>query len=366
MSASRIRVRQPVSFAGLVLLLAWAGLVWGMVGGSIFRLLQSTFSLFIIDIFGRGWGVLVVDTLGKGWSVLGMVLVLVWMPLLSQRYWRTFLAGGAASGAYVIGHGFAWKIMLSGVVEWTWLSWVEQFVRIAFTGVVHGLLAMLAVLICRTFLFTLVSQDGSLCNRCGYAVGKTDAMICAECGSERDTKMIAPRGGRLANWLGARSRRATVALGTLIAVLALWLTWLQWPYMQFREQFHASPAWRYTGTNQRDFPIYSISAAQPVQDSLEDAWLIVDLGRNSPFSAVQMRVRIGADWSQPPHQYVNDGTPRIICELRGEQMRSVLRDGVSQELIDRLVEAAREQEWSPDRQTHYWEMPNNTIWVQPP
>jgi len=344
MSALRIRVRQPVSFAGLVLLLAWAGLAGGMVGGS-----NSFYAPLLVDI---------------GWPLLGMAIVLIWLPLLSQRYWRTFLAGGAAGGAYAIGFNFAWQIIYSGLFEWTWLSWVEDVVLIAVTGVILGLLAMLAVLICRTFLFTLVSQDGSLCNRCGYAVGKTDALICAECGSERETKMIAPRGGRLANWLGARARRVTIALVAIIAVLALWLLWLQWPHMQFRQQFHESPTWTRTHSFQLDFPTYTMSAAQPVQDSLEDAWLIVDLGRRNPFSAAQMRVRIGME--REPGGLVTDGTPRIICELRGEQMRSVLRDGVSQELIDRLMEAAREQEWSPDRQTRYWEMPNNTIWVQPP
>jgi len=351
MSASRIRVRQPVSFAGLVLLLAWAGLVWGLVaelGSQLLMLMRVSASPFMAVY---------------GWLVLGVVLVLIWLPLLSQRYWRIFLAGGAASGAYVIGHGLVWEIMLSGWVEWTWLSWVEQFVRIAFTGVVLGLLTMLAVLICRTFLFTLVSQDGSLCNRCGYAVGMTDAMICPECGIERDTKMIAPRGGRLANWLGARARRATVGLVAIIAVLALWLLWLQWPFMQFRQQFHESPPWRDVHTIQLDFPTYTLSATQRMQDSLEDAWLIVDLGRNSPFSAAQMRVRIGTQAGQPLNQHVTDGTPRIICELRGREMRSILRDGVPQELIDRLMEAAREHDWTPE--PFDWRNPE-TVWVQPP
>jgi len=72
MSASRIRVRQPVSFAGLVLLLAWAGLVWGMVGGSSYRL----------SMVMRGQlSPLIMQTI---WPALG--LVLVWLPSGSLHF----------------------------------------------------------------------------------------------------------------------------------------------------------------------------------------------------------------------------------------------------------------------------------------
>lgn len=119
-------IRQPPSKLGYTRYRAIAEIGWGMLAGAIWRGLSMLVNLW----WQGGWT-------NVGWGVAGWLLILVWIPMVEETFFRGYI-GRALASRFGKGFGIVVQTILFSLHPGHWVQgWLHLF-SIFFFGLLAG------------------------------------------------------------------------------------------------------------------------------------------------------------------------------------------------------------------------------------
>lgn len=339
MSASRVRVRLPHSHWGLALLSVWLGalasipLVFAAIGPEwiTLRMTESTYIAI---------------------AMVPVLLFVAW--LVTQCHHQAGIA--PASASYAISFytflvvpiclHFPFIFVYSGI---NWMTPAGAVIAVCTVTI----LSLVALGVCRSFVFRLVEQDGTLCEVCAYPAGRSRSTRCPECGSPANEAPTTSRTSRLIEWI---ARHRLFSIGPPAAIIVIGIVWLLLSARDHRllgnDSWDGGP-WEtvfWSLSAPLDFGP-ATCAHQPFSEG-SVMHIAVDLAQRSAWQSRHMRIRIAsrqslASTGRPRSFEIVNGDPVIQCIVPPEHITAVLRNGPPAELISRLQRAAEQADWKP-------------------
>lgn len=346
MPALKVHVRPPHRHKGLLIL----GAVYGLACGCFF----FTFIKEAEPIFN--WIASNIRVIGATQAVMVFVLCVLLAPFIvcaaymarfCQHKKSVYLVLQVAGSSFVVGIS-ATACLLEGLPPHQWATYLLFVGWTVGGGVAAGLLGLLFNGLHVNFMSVLQEQDGTLCVKCGYCVAHSPSDRCPECGVSRDTP-ITPLGRTYAcgELLVEHSRKTKYAFCALVVFAVSTFVWHEMPVWKFSSRFETDDSvvrhalYRRGARNQVTYR-HALDISRPIENDAQGRVLVIQQYRRSYFDSPRLQVRIGQVVSMPgggtgTYRYLQDGVPRIVCELDERQTQHAMDDGIPSTLARALM-----------------------------
>jgi hypothetical protein len=207
-------------------------------------------------------------------------------------------------------------------------------------GAIASGLAALVTMVTRTFIYRVVSQDGTLCWHCTYPIRVPNPLNCSECGQAHTSAQPQPFLNRLALWCARHERLCIIVAGSIYLVLCTGIARLQVLRYQFGQHVVGDPAlvgWAMSyGTNTAWPRVSGGIYYQRELPNNPNCMLCFSMG----VEGFLARPRIGVSLVQlavVPGLTTRQAVRSINWSLDAEQSRQVLTEGVPSAFLDTVL-----------------------------